>query len=67
MLYAHYQLQVSPQLFSIMLVLTIVTMVYVGGLSSVYGAAGGAIVLSILGELLRGFGAYRLLVYALNL
>ena len=62
-LYAHYQLQVSPQLFSIMLVLTIVTMVYVGGVASVYGAAGGAVLLALLGELLRGFGAYRLLVY----
>lgn len=66
-LYAHYQLQVSPQLFSILLVLTIVTMVYVGGIASVYGAAGGALLLSILGELLRGFGAYRLLVYGVIL
>ena len=66
-LYAHYQLQVSPQLFSITLVMSILTMVYVGGISSVYGAAGGAIVLSLLGELLRGLGAYRLLVYGLIL
>jgi branched-chain amino acid transport system permease protein len=66
-LYAHYQLQVSPQLFSILLVMTIVTMVYVGGIASVYGAAGGAIVLSVLGELLRGFGSYRLLVYGVIL
>ncbi len=66
-LYAHYQLQVSPQLFSILLVMTIVTMVYVGGIATVYGAAGGAILLSLLGEMLRGFGAYRLLVYGVIL
>ncbi len=66
-LYAHYQLQVSPQLFSILLVMTIVTMVYAGGISTVYGGAGGAIVLSLLGELLRDLGAYRLLVYGIIL
>lgn len=66
-LYAHYQLQVSPQLFSILLVMTIVTMVYAGGIATVYGAAGGAVVLSLLGELLRDLGAYRLLVYGVIL
>jgi branched-chain amino acid transport system permease protein len=66
-LYAHYQLAVGPSLFSILLVLTILTMMYVGGVSSVYGAAGGGVVLAVLGELLRGFGAYRLLVYGVIL
>lgn len=66
-LYASYQMQVSPQIVSVMMLIAIVTMVYVGGIGSVYGAAGGAILLSLLGELLRGAGEYRLLVYALLL
>lgn len=66
-LYASYQLHVGPDTMSIMLLISIVSMVYVGGLGTVYGAAGGAILLSLLGEFLRGAGEYRLLVYALVL
>ncbi|WP_034387755.1 branched-chain amino acid ABC transporter permease [Comamonas composti] len=66
-LYASYQMQVSPQILSVMMLVAVVTMVYVGGLGSVYGAAGGAILLSLLGEMLRSVGEYRLLVYALVL
>lgn len=66
-LYASYQMQVSPQIVSVMMLIAVVTMVYVGGMGSVYGAAGGAILLSLLGELLREVGEYRLLVYALVL
>ncbi|PWW44356.1 branched-chain amino acid ABC transporter permease [Melaminivora alkalimesophila] len=66
-LYASYQMQVSPQIVSVLMLVAVVTMVYVGGLGSVYGAAGGAILLSLLGEMLRSAGEYRLLVYALLL
>lgn len=66
-LYASYQMQVSPQIVSVLMLVAVVTMVYVGGIGSVYGAAGGAIVLSLLGEMLRSAGEYRLLVYALLL
>lgn len=66
-LYASYQMQVSPQIVSVMMLVAVVTMAYVGGLGTVYGAAGGAILLSLVGELLRSAGEYRLLVYALLL
>ncbi|MFT4100621.1 MAG: branched-chain amino acid ABC transporter permease [Burkholderiaceae bacterium] len=66
-LYAHYQLQVSPQLFAVVTSITIITMVYVGGMSSVYGAAGGAMLLVLMTELLRDFGEWRLLIYSLVL
>ena len=66
-LYGNYQLHVGPDTMSVMLLISIVSMVYVGGLGTVYGAAGGAILLSLLGEFLRGAGEYRLLVYALVL
>jgi branched-chain amino acid transport system permease protein len=36
-LYAHYQLQVSPQLFAVVTSVTIITMVYVGGMGTIYG------------------------------
>jgi branched-chain amino acid transport system permease protein len=66
-MYAHYQLQVSPQLFAVVTSITIITMVYVGGMASIYGPVGGAILLVLLTELLRQFGEWRLMVYSITL
>jgi len=66
-LYASYQMQVSPQILSFLTLISVITMVYVGGFGSVYGAGVAAILLSLLGELLRSAGEYRLLIYALIL
>jgi branched-chain amino acid transport system permease protein len=66
-LYAHYQLQVNPQLLSVFISVLVITMAYVGGIGSIYGAAGGAILLTLLTELLRGVGEFRLLAYSLVL
>jgi len=66
-LYAHYQLQVGPDLFAVILTINIIIMVYVGGLGSIYGPVGGAIVLNALTESLRGLSEYRLWVYTLVL
>ena len=66
-MYAHYQLQVSPQVFTVVMSITIITMVYVGGMASIFGPVGGAILLVLLTELLRGFGEWRLMIYSLTL
>ncbi len=66
-LYAHYQLQVSPQLFAVVTSITIITMVYVGGMGSIYGAVGGALLLTLMTEFLRNFGEWRLMVYSVLL
>jgi branched-chain amino acid transport system permease protein len=66
-LYAHYQLQVSPQLFAVVTSITIITMVYVGGMTSIYGPVGGALLLTLMTELLRDFGEWRLMIYSLAL
>ena len=66
-LYAHYQLQVGPDLFAIILSINIIIMVYVGGLGSIYGPVGGAILLNVLTESLRAFSEYRLWVYTVVL
>jgi branched-chain amino acid transport system permease protein len=65
--YAHYQLQVSPQLFAVVTSITIITMVYVGGMTSIYGPVGGALLLTLMTELLRDFGEWRLMIYSLAL
>ena len=66
-LYAHYQLQVSPQLFAVVTSVTIITMVYVGGMATIYGPIGGALLLTLMTELLRNFGEWRLMVYSVVL
>ena len=66
-LYAHYQLQVGPDLFAVILSINLIIMVYVGGMGSIYGAVGGAILLNVLTESLRAFSEYRLWVYTLLL
>ncbi len=66
-LYAHYQLQVSPQLFAVVTSITIITMVYVGGMGTIFGPVGGALLLTVMTEGLRNFGEWRLMVYSLLL
>lgn len=66
-LYAHYQLQVSPQLFAVVTSITVITMVYVGGMGSIYGPVGGALLLTVMTEGLRDFGEWRLMVYSMLL
>ena len=66
-LYTHYQRAITPDAFAVSLSITIIIMVYVGGMGTIYGPAGGAILLTLLTELLRGFGQYRLSVYTLIL
>ena len=66
-LYAHYQLQVSPQLFAVVTSITIITMVYVGGMGTLFGPVGGALLLTIMTEGLRNFGEWRLMIYSLLL
>jgi branched-chain amino acid transport system permease protein len=66
-LYAHYQEAVTPDVFGVALSITIIIMVYVGGMGSIYGPAAGAILLALLPEMLRGLGQYRLWAYSLVL
>lgn len=65
--YAHYQQSVGPHVFGVILTVTIITMAYVGGIGTTYGAIAGAFLLTIMTEGLRQFGEYRLLVYTLFL
>jgi len=66
-LYAHYQLQVSPQLFAVVTSVTVITMVYVGGMGTIFGPVGGALLLTLLTEGLRNVGEWRLMVYSVLL
>ena len=56
-----------PDAFNIVESFTMMAMVIVGGMGTMAGPVIGAIVLTFLPELLRGFGELRLLVYGLAL
>ena len=62
-LYCHYILFVAPGPFSLMESVLLVTMVLIGGMGSVWGAIAGAVLLTVLPELLRAFKDYNILIY----
>lgn len=66
-LYAHYLTFISPGSFGIFYSLQVVTMVLIGGLGSLWGAAFGAIFLTVLPEALHAVKEYNVLVYGLIL
>ena len=62
-IFAAKQGTVTPDSFDFILSVMILAMVVLGGLGSVPGAIVGALVLSILPEVLRGFDQYRMLLF----
>lgn len=57
----------SPQLFAVVTSITIITMVYVGGIGTIFGPVGGALLLTLMTEGLRNFGEWRLMIYSVLL
>lgn len=62
-LYAHYMYYISPQDFGFMKSIEILNMVVLGGMGSIPGTIIGAVILTILPEMLRIVNEYRLLFY----
>ena len=66
-LYAHYITFVSPSSFSLFYSILLLMMVIVGGITNLWGAIIGAVVITVLPELLRKFQEFDVLVYGLIL
>ena len=64
-LFAAKQGSISPDSFDFIVSIMIVSMVVLGGVGSTAGAVLGAIVLTVMPELLRGFATYRMLLFGL--
>jgi branched-chain amino acid transport system permease protein len=62
-LYAHYMAYISPESFTFVLSVEMVTMVVIGGLGSMLGGIIGAFVVVTMPEYLRWLADYRLVVY----
>lgn len=66
-LFAHTTGYISPQSFGFGESILILSMIVVGGLGSIYGSIIGAVLLSVLPELLRDLGSYRMIAVGLVL
>ena len=66
-LYAHYMTFISPSSFSLFYSLLVLMMVIVGGITNLWGAIVGAVVITVLPELLTKFEELDVLVYGLIL
>lgn len=62
-IYAFYVSYISPDNFTFLVSVTIMTMVIVGGMDNIFGVIAGALLLTILPETFRAFSDYRLLIY----
>ena len=61
--YAFYVSYISPDNFTFLVSVTIMTMVIVGGMDNIFGVVAGTLLLTILPEKFRMFSDYRLLLY----
>lgn len=66
-LYAHYMTFISPSSFSLFYSVLVLMMVVVGGITNIWGAVTGSIIITVLPELLRKFAEFDVLVYGLIL
>lgn len=66
-LYAHTMTFISPASFGFNFSIELVTMVIIGGLGSIYGSFLGAVLLTLLPEILRAFQDYDIVIYGLLL
>jgi len=63
-LFAHYQGFIDPNSFNFNRSVEIVIMVVLGGMGSFSGAAAGAILVTVMPELLRAFESYRMVIFS---
>jgi len=62
-LYAHYVTFISPETFSFFYSIQVITMVIIGGMGSIWGSVFGALLLTILPQILHVVEAYSVLTY----
>ncbi len=62
---AHLLLSISPFIFGTSYSFNAILYSALGGMGTIFGAVGGAFILSILNEALRGLAEFRLLIYAI--
>lgn len=65
--FASFQDSVFPNNFDFQQLVVVYCMVIIGGLGNIYGVIAGAVVLSVLPEILREYGGLRMMIYGASL
>ena len=65
--YAHFVSFISPESFGFIASVRMVTMVVIGGMASIWGALFGAVLLTVLPEVLHSFADFEMVVYGMIL
>ncbi len=66
-LFGHYTMYLHTNSFTFIKSFEIIIMIAIGGLGSIWGAALGAVLLTVLPEAFRGFEGFRMILYSLAL
>jgi branched-chain amino acid transport system permease protein len=66
-LFGHFTMYLHPNTFTFIKSFEIIIMIVIGGLGSIEGSILGAILITVILEVFRGFGPYRLVVFAITL
>jgi branched-chain amino acid transport system permease protein len=66
-LMAHYDSYLNPETFSFVRSIEVIVMVVLGGMGSLTGVTVAAIIMTVLPEVLRASGAFRMVIYSLLL
>lgn len=62
-MFAHYVTYISPEVFGLYMVILLFTMLFVGGIGTTIGPLIGAVIITLVPELLRSFHSARELLY----
>jgi branched-chain amino acid transport system permease protein len=66
-LFGHFTMYLHPNTFTFIKSFEIIIMLVIGGLGSIEGSILGAILITVILEVFRGFGPYRLVVFSITL
>jgi len=66
-LFGHFMMYLHPNTFTFMKSFEVIIMIVIGGLGSIEGSILGAVLITVILEVFRGFGPYRLVIFAITL
>jgi branched-chain amino acid transport system permease protein len=66
-LFGHFTMYLHPNTFTFIKSFEIIIMIVIGGLGSIEGSILGAVLITVILEVFRGFGPYRLVIFSITL
>jgi len=66
-LFGHFTMYLHPNTFTFIKSFELIIMIVIGGLGSIEGSILGAVLITVILEVFRGFGPYRLVIFSITL